>query len=156
MPSAVEPTATDGRLRFYNLEGDDHRVVPSTTCAHIRVRQETLSNDQIDGEFFVSTVFLGMDHSFSDPSAPPLVFETYISGPQCPQVGGFEQLWDVMERYSTWDQAIAGHEMWRGQVESAITDLIATGYRSWPPPPVVVPKVIIQEITINPEYSSIL
>lgn len=46
----------------------------------------------------VSTVFLGLDHSFG--SGSPLLFETLVFG------GPFDQ---EMERYSTWDQAMAGH-----------------------------------------------
>jgi hypothetical protein len=46
----------------------------------------------------VSTVFLGLDHSFGD--GPPLLFETMVFGGVCDQ----EQ-----DRYSTWAEAEAGH-----------------------------------------------
>lgn len=47
----------------------------------------------------VSTVFLGLDHRFGT-SGPPLLFETMIfGGPH----DGYQQ------RYSTWDEAQAGH-----------------------------------------------
>lgn len=46
----------------------------------------------------VSTVFLGLDHSWSGP--PPLLFETMVFGGTLDQ----EQV-----RYSTWDEAEAGH-----------------------------------------------
>lgn len=50
------------------------------------------------GEASVSTVFLGVDHSFGD--GPPLWFETMIFG------GPFDQeTW----RYTTWAEAEAGH-----------------------------------------------
>lgn len=48
----------------------------------------------------VSTVWLGLDHSFGD--GPPLIFETMIFG------GGFGEL--DMDRYSTFADAVAGHE----------------------------------------------
>jgi hypothetical protein len=51
------------------------------------------------GEVRVSTVFLGLDHNWGD--GPPLIFETMVFG------GEFDE-WQ--ERYSTWDQAVAGHE----------------------------------------------
>lgn len=53
------------------------------------------------GRFSISTVFLGIDHSFGH-SGPPLVFET----------AAFTQDEDVEveDRYSTWDEAVAGHE----------------------------------------------
>jgi hypothetical protein len=46
----------------------------------------------------VSTVFLGLDHNFG--SGPPLIFETLVFG------GPFDK---EMDRYSTWDEALAGH-----------------------------------------------
>lgn len=51
------------------------------------------------GDSEVSTVFLGADYSWGD--GPPLLFETLVFG---------GPLADEMERYSTWEQAIAGHE----------------------------------------------
>lgn len=48
----------------------------------------------------VSTVFLGVDHSFTD-GGPPILFETMIFG------GPFDELqW----RYETAEDALAGHE----------------------------------------------
>lgn len=50
------------------------------------------------GKSRVSTVFLGLDHSFGD--GPPLLFETLVfEGP----------LEDEMDRYSTWEEAERGH-----------------------------------------------
>ena len=46
----------------------------------------------------VSTVFLGLDHSFDD--GPPLLFETMVF------VNGLSE---TQERYSTWSQAEEGH-----------------------------------------------
>jgi hypothetical protein len=46
----------------------------------------------------VSTVFLGLDHNWF--GSPPLLFETMIFGG--PEDG-------YCERYSTWDEADAGH-----------------------------------------------
>src|SRR5882757_3426775 len=48
----------------------------------------------------VSTVFLGLDHSFGS-SGPPILFETMIFG------GEHDQ---YQERYSTWEEAEAGHK----------------------------------------------
>jgi hypothetical protein len=51
------------------------------------------------GDITVSTVFLGIDHSFND--GVPLLFETMIFG------GEHDQgQW----RYSTWEQAEKGHK----------------------------------------------
>lgn len=46
----------------------------------------------------VSTVFLGLDHSFGE--GPPILFETLVSG------GDLE---GEMDRYYTWEEAIKGH-----------------------------------------------
>ena len=50
------------------------------------------------GDIKISTVFLGLDHSFGH--GPPLLFETMIFG------GPHDE---DMARYSTWDEAEAGH-----------------------------------------------
>lgn len=51
------------------------------------------------GENEVSTVFLGLDHSWGD--GPPVLFETMTFGP----IGEYQ--W----RYTTWDAAVAGHNV---------------------------------------------
>ncbi len=48
----------------------------------------------------VSTVFLGLDHSFS--GGKPILFETMIFGGE--HDDGYQ------ERYSTWEEAEAGHK----------------------------------------------
>jgi hypothetical protein len=53
--------------------------------------------DIIDG-VRVSTVFLGLDHRWSE--GPPLLFETMIFG------GEHDQ---YQNRYSTWAEAVEGH-----------------------------------------------
>ena len=63
------------------------------------VKQETLSNG-----YFVSTVWLGIDHSFSflEPHTP-LIFETMVF----PKKGNYKDL--DMDRYSTEKEALSGH-----------------------------------------------
>ena len=57
--------------------------------------------DTARDEVRVSTVFLGLDHGFG--LGPPQLFETMVfvngSSVDC-------------ERYSTWDEAEAGHQRW--------------------------------------------
>ena len=48
----------------------------------------------------VSTVFLGLDHNHSG-TGKPLLFETMVFG------GEHDE---DMDRYSTWDEAVAGHK----------------------------------------------
>ena len=51
------------------------------------------------GNSRVSTVFLGLDHSFG--SGPPMIFETMVFG---------GPMSDEIERYSTWEEAEKGHD----------------------------------------------
>ena len=62
-----------------------------------RVAQDTLPNGR-----WVSTVWLGLDHSFGD-DGPPLIFETMVF----PSEEDFAELW--CERYATLEQALEGH-----------------------------------------------
>lgn len=57
-----------------------------------------VAQDEI-GEVRVSTVFLGLDHSFG--GGVPILFETMIFG------GPYD---DFQRRYETWDEAEAGHK----------------------------------------------
>jgi len=66
------------------------------------VKQTTLD----DGRW-VSTVFLGLDHSFSD-SGQGIWFETMIF-PAKEEGGEQDYTEEFCERYSTWEQAAAGH-----------------------------------------------
>lgn len=58
------------------------------------VMQTTLPN-----KIRISTVFLGLDHAFG--SGLPLLFESMIFGGKNDE---------VMQRYSTWDEAQEGHD----------------------------------------------
>lgn len=63
------------------------------------------------GKVRVSTVFLGVDHSFG--RGPPELFETMIFGG--PHDG-------YAERYSTWDEAEAGHKkaLWIAEADRGL------------------------------------
>lgn len=64
------------------------------------------------GKVLVSTVFLGLDHQWGE--GPPLLFETLV----------FEGLLDgEMERYSTLDEAKAGHEVMVERVRAEWTKM---------------------------------
>ena len=60
-----------------------------------RVRETLIGDDGV----FVSTVFLGLDHAFG--GATPVLYETMIFGGQHDE---------YQRRYTTKDDAIAGHE----------------------------------------------
>jgi len=59
-----------------------------------------VAKTKINDDVKVSTVFLGLDHSFGH--GPPLLFETMIFG------GEHDQ---YQERFETWEQAEAGHKV---------------------------------------------
>lgn len=70
-----------------------------------RVVKKSYPADHVE----VSTVFLGLDHSFGD--GPPLIFETLVFG---------GPLADEMERYSTHREALAGHDAMVERVNKAM------------------------------------
>lgn len=88
---------------------DGHRAIPATLMqwaqwyetADRRVAKTTI------GEIDVSTVFLGIDHSFGD--RVPILFETMVFG---------GELDERMERYATWQDAEEGHRRWVKKVEA--------------------------------------
>jgi hypothetical protein len=86
---------------FYRLDG--HKVVK---CADfMEWAREFQDSDRhvaktLVGDVTVSTVFLGIDHRFSE--AVPILFETMCFGKDGDEVDGFD-------RYATWEEAEAGH-----------------------------------------------
>ncbi len=70
------------------------------------VRQEQV------GDYFVSTVWMGLDHQFMD--GPPLVYETMVFKDDASDL--------AMDRYSTMDEAIAGHEAMVKRVRAGDVD----------------------------------
>ena len=79
---------------------DGHEAKPANTMEWAQWFETADRNvrSTILGEARVSTVFLGLDHSFGD--GPPLLFETMIFG------GSHDEYQD---RCSTWDEAEAMH-----------------------------------------------
>lgn len=69
--------------------------------------------DTTIGDYRVSTVFLGLDHSFD--GGLPVVFETMVF-----PTGSWSE--DYCERYHTYEEALAGHErvveLYKGKVEN--------------------------------------
>jgi hypothetical protein len=91
------------RNMYYKLN-PDHSVEPcglfDWSEAFEKIENRRIAFDELEGVGFVSTIFLGMDHSFFE--GPPLLFETMA------RIG---DRWaeEVMRRYSTYDEALAGH-----------------------------------------------
>jgi hypothetical protein len=86
---------------FYKLVG--HEVVPvydiEEWARGFDTKRHVAQTKKFIGHVYISTVFLGLDHSFF--SDIPLLFETMI-------FGGRDNRYQ--ERYSTWDEAVKGHK----------------------------------------------
>jgi hypothetical protein len=94
--------------RWYVLDGKVPRRARSLfegAQAFEDIKRRRVAETYIDG-VRISTVFLGLDHQLLDGGAP-LLFETMVFG------GALDH---AMKRYSTWDQAEAGH----GAMEQAV------------------------------------
>jgi hypothetical protein len=88
---------------FYHLT-ESKEVVPCSAEQYMLDREagiRRVGKDIINGHY-VSTVFLGTDHDFFGQGVP-LVFETMVF--EDDKIGC--QIY--MDRYSTWDEALAGH-----------------------------------------------
>jgi hypothetical protein len=67
--------------------------------------KEKIVEQEEVGHYWVSTVFLGINYSWSD--SPPLLFETMVfdhSSKEHP----YDRLW--IERTSTWEMALEAHQ----------------------------------------------
>lgn len=99
----------DGMNRKWILDG--HRPVRANLMTWAKWYENAdlrrVAQDYI-GDVHISTVFIGVDHSFG--LGEPLLFETMIFG------GAHDQ---YQERYSTWEQAEAGHAQAVALVRSA-------------------------------------
>ena len=96
-------------MSFYYYLNDDKTARPCTSQEYGDQRMSMglnntkhVGNDMVNGNR-VSTVWLGINHAF-DESYGPLLFETMVFADD--KTGQ-----DIyMDRYSTWDEAVAGHQ----------------------------------------------
>lgn len=86
-------------IGWYILDGKTPKPCNDRRMAFSDAEERRVAKDEIDG-LVVSTVFLHMDHGFGD--GPPLLFETMI-------LDGSDSDDRYQERYSTWEEAEAGH-----------------------------------------------
>ncbi len=114
---------SDGRPFYYVLDKETHEVVPALTNREAFAPIEGWNGEDRHvgsthvGPYWVSTVFLVIDHSFGF-EGPPVLFETMVfdETPEnahenafypdrkfAPEVEGLEK------RYCTWAEANAGH-----------------------------------------------
>ena len=95
---------------YYTLD-EHNRPVQEPDLLKWAVWYEThkrhLGNDRVD-DVRVSTIFLGLDHSFVEDS--PVLWKTMVFG------GEFDQM---QERYYCYEDAVNGHERWLEKVRGS-------------------------------------
>ncbi len=100
----------------YTLNGHEPVEEPDVLKWAIWFEKKDASRVVRETEFgngcVVSTVFLGIDHGFGF-SKDPILFETMIFG--IPRQEGYQ------ERYSSWDEAVEGHNQAIEQLRSMLT-----------------------------------
>jgi hypothetical protein len=87
--------------KYYTLDKDKN-VVPGDMLSLEHILSSTknvVKRTNVTKDITISTVFLGIDHNFSQ-EGPPVVFETMV-------FGGEQD--ELCERYSTWKEAVYGH-----------------------------------------------
>lgn len=99
----------------YRLEG--HEVVPETDLMRWakwmehRKPEDIIVKQEERAGIRISTVFLGLDYIMGDEDGEPQVFETMIFAPDANY---------MLSRYSSWEQAEAGHKLAVELVEKQI------------------------------------
>ena len=108
---------TAGRQWYYILKG--RAVVPATReeWSDFYPGPERIVAQTMIGTVRVSTVFLGIDHSFT-LEGPPIVFETMIFADD--DWAGIDQ-W----RYATYDEAEQGHKVACSIAEQIVAEATA-------------------------------
>jgi len=103
----------------YKLVGK--KVVPCTLgewAEFFERRSDRILKQDKVGKLLVSTVFLGLDHNFGN-GGKPIVFESMVLGPHTNDDNSVTTSHDyACERYTTYDEALAGHAVLLGRVLS--------------------------------------
>lgn len=88
-------------MSYYILEGKEPKQIDDVLEWATQFETQNKIVEQTDiGDVLISTVFLGVDHSYF--GSTPILFETMI-------FGGNNN--DYQDRYSTWDEAVIGHQL---------------------------------------------
>lgn len=108
------------RPHFWRLL-PDHSVEPLTDVLEwarwMETNDKRVAEDTI-GPYWVSTVFLGIDHGFFGRL---LVFETMVFDRSTEEPRSAPDLYQ--DRYETWDEAVAGHAEAVALVRAHVGDL---------------------------------
>ena len=92
--------------KYYTLAEDGKTPIPTNDLDEFADLYERGNERRVVGRnsrdgIVVSTVFLVLDHQFED-DGPPLLWETMVFG--------LEGDDEVQERYSSYEDAVAGHQ----------------------------------------------
>lgn len=96
---------------WYVLKGKVPVKSSIEKAAGLSAASRRVALTEFDDGSYVSTVFLGLDHSFDGSK---ILFETMVFG------GPLHQ---EMERYRTWEEAEAGHKRWVAAIAGAVVAL---------------------------------
>lgn len=99
----------DSLSQYYILKGKTPVICTDILerAAWFETAERHLAQETIN-DYWISTVFLGLDHNFGS-SGNPLLFETMVH--YRPNKGDDgEWLDEYTRRYSTWDEAETGHQ----------------------------------------------
>jgi hypothetical protein len=109
---------TDTDFDFYATLDEHKNVVPCTHEEFVAWRCFDIDNRRVAEwrcrDVYVSTVFLGMNHGFG---TEPLWFESMVFG---------GEMDDEQRRYSTWAEAVAGHNELVAEVEATMRTRMIT------------------------------
>jgi hypothetical protein len=117
-------------MKKYILDGKEIKEVATIQewaekfdRSNTKVAHDTIG--EIGSTIDVSTVFLGIDHSFSairdNGDHKPVLFETMVFG------GKHDQ---YQERYCTWDEAVAGHKRVVEMVKPTLWERFVNWFKS--------------------------
>lgn len=85
---------------YYDLQG--HPISFEEYIELSSLGKKRIAKTDLPNRYWVSTVWLGMDHSFGE--GPPLIFESMV-------FKGEDFTDQDCERYSTEEEALAGHQV---------------------------------------------
>lgn len=103
-------------------------------------RDRRVVRQQRIGSVFLSTVWLGLNHGWGDPA--PLIFETMtfparlrhrkpvrLDSPR--PMNRRMREWQICRRYSTRQEALAGHARWEQRIKAGGVQAVLREYRQW-------------------------
>lgn len=110
-----------GRSPYYNRQGepihDTFEWARLFEDRNYRVVQQTEITPPSGGRYLISTVWLGIDHSWR--AGPPIIFETMVFVDEAWSEDD-SQIDEYQDRYSTEAEAIDGHRNVVGMVKAVL------------------------------------